>query len=141
MNALREKYPNIFRRFYRLRSKIETFFSSQKRTNGHIRSKIRVGDIDRMFYLRIDPRPISNNAPEATKALHAEVCRMISVARVGSAHANEALLKALALNLRTLCRLEASHGTFDLEYDIPISHVPRVSFPDAMSSESTPEAA
>lgn len=129
MNLLRERYPEVYRRFYRMRSKIEAFFSAMKRVNGHVRSKIRNGDIDRMFALRHDPFPIADRWPDIIHAKHAEICRMVAVARVGDAHANEAILKAVAMNLRTLCRLEAKYGKFDLELDEPIRAVPRVSLP------------
>jgi len=131
MNALREAYPHIYRRFYRLRSKIETFFSSQKRRTGHIRSKIRNGDIDRMYGLRHDPYPCIDSTPEPVRRLREEICRMNAVARVGTAHANEARLKCVALNLRTLCRLKQTHGEFDLTKNTPVPAMPRVSLPAA----------
>ena len=82
-----------------------------------------------MFGLRHDPHKLADSAPEWMHAARAEVCRMVAVARVGDAHANEAYLKGIAMNLRTLCRLEAKYGTFDLEMDEPIRAVPRVSLP------------
>ena len=129
INQLREDYPDIYRRFYRFARKIETFFSSMKRTNGHIRTKIRNGDIDRMFGLRHDPYPLKDSAPDLMHDAGADLCRMLACARVGDAHANEAFLKAIAMNLRTLCRLEAKYGAFDLKRDIPIGIVRRNSLP------------
>lgn len=132
LDALRREYPTVFRRFYRLRAKIEGFFSAQKRRNGYIRTKIRRRDLDRMLRLRRDPYdfPKALDGNRSMVRGYRMLFRVVAMGRVSTAHANQARLKAVAFNLRRLTLLEKRHG-IDANFDvsIPFTRIRRVSLP------------
>lgn len=56
MRALQMRHRDVFRRFYRLRAKIESIFSAQKRTGRQIRLQIRHDEYARLSALTSPPK-------------------------------------------------------------------------------------
>lgn len=82
-----------------------------------------------MIALRQDPRDRPGWAEKDPAILrgYKQVCWLNAMARVCSAHANEARLKVIAFNLRRTVLLEKRHGVeTDFELDVPFVPIRRV---------------
>jgi hypothetical protein len=101
MEYLRLEHPAVYRAFYRYRQRVESAFSAQKRTTGHIRTKVRKDEWERLNRA-LPTKPPKSDQPRNYDDLRHFVASIFAREMVGEAHINVAYAMAIGANLRKL---------------------------------------
>lgn len=117
---LAKEHPDVYRRFYRLRMKIESLFSAKKRRGGHTKLRIRAEDKRQLRYLsyspdldkkteRLENATVYGPSGDKAEEVRSSICRMIAQRFVPRSQQNEMLARAIVWNLTRLLHLKWEH--------------------------------